>query len=237
MNMRNMHMLDDNWVLVLDATIALFYIPDNRPVFDFSHLSPVALFDFPFPLEILESSFTGYRPKGSDICRSALKPHGETLSVLIYSLDDGFDAIHHYVFDLETPQPDGSPPAIPIRFPPTCVGTIYPLPSCRSMYISPSGRGFWLETRNLGSKTRSYPARCVVPIFINCTSKQQATPDLREERQVDLVVGPKYLYARPCRWRDLVRGRQRISSVVMDDSMGRLAVVDVDGTIEILNYA
>lgn len=238
-NTVDMSILDDHSLLIITHTaIALFLIPSNQPPFSHLLLTPVARFDFPFRVVTLSTAVTGYNLQANDINMTSPKPlRRQPLSVLIRSLDSGFYVIHHYVFDLETPsQPGGHPPAIPLRFPPIHIRTIPTLPSCSTIHVSPSGRGFWLETRNVGPKTHSYPARCVVPFYISAMSTRPVAPDLPEEWQVDFRVGAKNLYERPCGWKDLLDGRQRISSIALDDSMGRVAVGDMDGGIIVLNY-
>ncbi|KAF8512389.1 hypothetical protein JB92DRAFT_280026 [Gautieria morchelliformis] len=238
-NTVDMSVLEDNSLLMVTHTsIELFLIPTNQAPCSISSLCAVARFNLPWRLLTIATAVTGYNLQTHCIRIPGQKPpRRQPLSVLVRSLDGGFHVIHHYVFDIETLQPDGKPPAIPIRFPPTHVRTIHILPSCGKICLSPSGRGCWLETRNVGPKTHSYPARCVVPLYINAVSTQLLAPDIPEEWQVDFNVGTKTLYERPCGWKDLVDGRQRISSVALDDSMGRIAIGDTDGCIVVLNYA
>ena len=233
-----MKVLDDNSLLMINhTTIELFQIPTNQASFSLVTLCRVGRFNLPPRIFTLATAVTGYNLQGNDTRSPAVKsPRRRPLSVLVRTLDGGNYVIHHYVFDLETPRLDGSPPALPLRFPPTHVRTIQTLPSCSAIHLSTSGRGYWLETRNVGPKTHIYPARCVVPLYLNSVSTEQVAPDIPEKWQVDLKVGPKHLYERPCGRKDLEEGRQRISSVAFDDSMGRMAVGDIDGGIVILNY-
>jgi hypothetical protein len=238
-NTVDMSILDDNSLLMVTHTsIELFLIPTDQAPWSILSLCAVGRFNLPWRLVTIATAFTGYNLQTNYIRIPGQKPPcRQPLSVLVRSLDGGFHVIHHYVFDIETLRLDGKSLSIPLRFPPTLVRTLHILPSCSKISLSPSGRGCWLETRNVGPKTHSYPARCVVPLYINAVSIQPLAPDIPEEWQVNFNVGTKTLYERPCGWKDLVDGRQRISSVALDDGMGRIAIGDTDGCIVVLNYA
>lgn len=233
----SMTFIDNNSILLLrQNTVELFLFPTVQAPLTQTSINPVASYTFPF--FAYEATLTGYYPQAHG---APMSVSGQTLrhpiSVLLRAHEDGDDNVHHFVFDLEPRQLDGSLPSRPIRFPPTHARKIPVSPSCSRLYLNPSGRGYWLETRNVGSKRRSYPARCVIGLCITSTSTRGVAPDLPETWQVDLKVGTTPLYHRQCGLKDLKEGRHRISIVAMDDSVGRVAVGDIDGAIVVLDYA
>lgn len=171
------------------------------------------------------------------------------VTVLLRENNDGFNMLKQYDF---LPNADGRPSAgtkatLPFVLPSGCTRVVPVAPSFCGLAVWPSGRGFWVQTNNVETNHMQFPARCVMGFDIASPRQAQAISTERGDKlpplpEVDLNAnivhfceGP--LYARRCDMSHILRKRYALKTVDLEDVIGRLAIGDKDGKVEVLDYA
>ena len=121
-------------------------------------------------------------------------------------------------------------------------------PSCQHLHAGPSGRGFTIQTRTMTSRRIEHPARCLFGFHTTPVSDKLQLGDSeawgREHRiAAGVSKGNKVHYAdRPCYSRrcdmsEVVKRQYTIVSTAFEDTVGRLAIGDKHGIVEVLDFA
>ncbi|CDO77102.1 hypothetical protein BN946_scf184501.g7 [Trametes cinnabarina] len=176
-------------------------------------------------------------------------PH-EPVTVLSRSSDGGFDTMHQYDF-LPNPKAKGEEDKkddalpvldrLPCIFPSQYSVNIVP-PSCCDLRVGPSGKGFWTETRNMVVRHAKNPARCLVgfevgPADTENDAKEKERGKAVEPRASQVRKCQDVLYARRCNIHEILWKKYIITATALEDTVGRIAVGDVTGKVEVLDLA
>ncbi|KZT10767.1 uncharacterized protein LAESUDRAFT_741181 [Laetiporus sulphureus 93-53] len=139
----------------------------------------------------------------------------------------------------------------PFQFPPQWANAVVVAPSCRDLFVSPSGKGFWMQTRNVTSRHAVHPARCLVGFHITPAASKQTSPVTKGHpdgakgqalstepmRGNELHVSSDVLYSRRCDMSEIIWKRYSIISAALEDTVGRIAIGDRMGRVEVLDFA
>lgn len=119
-------------------------------------------------------------------------------------------------------------------------------PSCQHLHSGPSGRGLTIQTRTITSRHCEHTARC---LFGFHTTPVSGTPGSsqawgKEHRiAAEVIEGNKVHYAdkpfysRRCDMSEVMKRQYTIVSTAFEDAVGRLAIGDRHGTVEVLDFA
>ncbi|KAH9858667.1 hypothetical protein C2E23DRAFT_716722 [Lenzites betulinus] len=171
----------------------------------------------------------------------------EPVTVLCRCSDDGFETMHQYDLLPNTKAPDAGDKTkphdmavdrAPCIFPSVYTRSIMVAPSSCDLRVGPSGKGFWTETRNIVVRHSKNPARCLVGFEVFPGEKEPgkdggkaAPPGARVE------VTKGVLYARRCNIHEILWKKYIITATALEDTVGRIAVGDVTGQVEVLDLA
>ncbi|KAH9892626.1 hypothetical protein C8Q73DRAFT_66158 [Cubamyces lactineus] len=177
----------------------------------------------------------------------------EPVTVLSRYSDDGFETMHQYDFlpNLKAREPadkekekDGHGPLLdrlPCVFPSQDTQVMSVAPSCCDLRVGPSGKGFWTETRNIVVRHAKNPARCLVGFEVKAIDEDGAQErpkgGPRAPAQVRVKECQDVLYARRCNIHEILWKKYMISATALEDTVGRIAVGDVTGKVEVLDLA
>ncbi|KAI0630408.1 hypothetical protein C8Q77DRAFT_1064119 [Trametes polyzona] len=169
----------------------------------------------------------------------------EPVTILSRYSDDGFETLHQYDL-LPNPKAREKEDAkeddlvldrIPCIFPSDCTRILSVAPSSCDLRVGPSGKGFWTETRNVVVRHAKNPARCLVGFEVTNAKdepedgRKAGPPTARVELSKDV------LYARRCNIHEILWKKYIICSTALEDTVGRIAVGDVTGKVEVLDLA
>ena len=118
--------------------------------------------------------------------------------------------------------------------------SIFPIaPSGCHLRVGPSGKGFWVQTENVETKYRQYPVRCIRGLNIarENPSQEQRPDESKTTAKANVLHMRNGLYARRCLMGEIIMKRYYLSTVDLEDVVGRIAVGDSRGKIEVLDYA
>lgn len=120
-------------------------------------------------------------------------------------------------------------------------------PSCQHLHAGPSGRGFTIQTRTITSRRSEHPARCLFGFHTTSASGTPAGDSEawgKEHRIAVEVSGgnkvhyaDKPFYSRRCDMSEVIKRQYTIVSTAFEDAVGRLAIGDKHGTVEVLDFA
>ncbi|TFK91355.1 hypothetical protein K466DRAFT_515555 [Polyporus arcularius HHB13444] len=163
----------------------------------------------------------------------------EPVTVLARHVDDGFELLYQY--DLfPNPKAQASAKVLeaadcpPCIFPSLYTRVISVAPSCCDFRVGSSGKGFWTETRNITLRHARTPARCLVGFTVRPNPYEGKDPT---RRTAHLQLCKDTLYARRCNIHEILWKKYMISSTALEDTVGRIAVGDVTGRVEVLDLA
>ncbi|CCL98660.1 uncharacterized protein FIBRA_00662 [Fibroporia radiculosa] len=151
---------------------------------------------------------------------------------------------------------------LPCKFPPTWTAAFVVPPSSQQLHVSSSGKGFWIETRNVTLRNIKQPARCLKGFYVAWGSDKQL-PTREQEQQEDKTCseleasecgdcanplstatsGNKVrlcrdsIYVRRCDMHEIIWKLYSMVTATFDDSVGRIALGYRNGKVEILDYA
>lgn len=177
-----------------------------------------------------------------------------TVTVLLRCSDEGFDILRQFKFilglddegvksaDQETKDAENH------KFPcdlSTWSYTVGVAPSSRQFIAGPSGKGLWIETRNVTSRHSVHPARCLVgfqvgrPEDIPKVQKKGVDSDTKSCTMLgnDVQIPETVLYARRCDISEILHRKYCMTKVALEDTIGRVAIGDRRGRVEILDFA
>ncbi|KAF9807094.1 hypothetical protein IEO21_08384 [Rhodonia placenta] len=183
----------------------------------------------------------------------------EPVTVLARCTYDGLDTLQQ--FDLlpqryfpvvVTEDESGKPVNIfrfPCIFPPRFTRVVVTAPSCRGLYVTRSGKGFWIETRNVTSRHSVHPARCIVGFQVASNPESEAV--MAEIRAAGVKQGcipitevgngleicRDALYARRCDMSEILWKKYSLACAALEDTVGRIAIGDRMGKVEVLDFA
>lgn len=80
------------------------------------------------------------------------------------------------------------------------------------------------------------PSRCIIGADVSNEPNVTST-STRQEWGNFLNIGEKEVYTRSCGLRELLLKKYQIQSVDLEDCVGRIAIGDLDGNVEVLEYA
>ncbi|RDX47873.1 hypothetical protein OH76DRAFT_1405425 [Lentinus brumalis] len=165
----------------------------------------------------------------------------EPVTVLARHVDDGFELLYQY--DLfPNPKAQASAKVLeaadcpPCIFPSLYTRVISVAPSCCDFRVGSSGKGFWTETRNITLRHARTPARCLVGFTVRPNPYESEGKD-PTRRTAHLQLCKDTLYARRCNIHEILWKKYMISSTALEDTVGRIAVGDVTGRVEVLDLA
>ena len=170
----------------------------------------------------------------------------EAVTVLSRFSDDGFETLHQYDF---TPNPkakavsvegkvsEGTMDRIPCVFPsePSSVRCV--APSCCDLRVGPSGKGFWTENRNIIIRHARTPARCLIGFTVKEKSCAEKSVKALEGCPAELDLCKDPLYSRRCNIHEIMWKKYMITATALEDTVGRIAIGDVTGRVEVLDLA
>ncbi|KAI0692024.1 hypothetical protein C8T65DRAFT_670163 [Cerioporus squamosus] len=165
----------------------------------------------------------------------------EPVTVLARYSDDGFEMLHQYDLlpnpktqaSAKVPEAAECPPCI---FPSQYTRVISVAPSCCDFRVGSSGKGFWTETRNITLRHARTPARCLVGFTVRSNPYEREGKDPMR-RTAHLQLSKDTLYQRRCNIHEILWKKYMISSTALEDTVGRIAVGDVTGRVEVLDLA
>lgn len=163
----------------------------------------------------------------------------EAITILLRCSDGGFETIRQYdLIPRPKPHTKSEISRFPFYFPTVCTRVIPVAPSCSHLQFSPSGKGLWLETRNIptGIANATRPARCIIGVNIS-NEPNLAMTSRKQEWGNFLNIGETEVYKKNCGMRELLLKKYQIQSVDLEDCVGRIAIGDLDGNMEVLEYA
>ena len=124
-------------------------------------------------------------------------------------------------------------------------------PSSCQLKVSSGGKGIWMQTHNIVNRHAKYPARCIMGFDI-CTATQDFAPYTLKPNHCELSlmmnkddvpgasdvhICQSQLYSRRCDMSEILRRKYCVVTAALEDSVGRIAVGDRQGRIEVLDYA
>ncbi|KAI0775768.1 hypothetical protein BD413DRAFT_470436 [Trametes elegans] len=170
----------------------------------------------------------------------------EPVTVLSRCSDDGFETLHQY--DLlpnpkakqrEVPKDilEFSYDRLPCVFPSRYTRVMSVAPSSCDLRVGPSGKGFWTETRNIIARHAKNPARCLVGFDVTTVEGEAKEGGKTSTPAAQVELCKDVLYARRCNIHEILWKRYIISATALEDTVGRIAVGDVTGQVEVLDLA
>jgi len=177
----------------------------------------------------------------------------ETVSILRRCRDDGFNTIEQFdLLPMAKPSKAAQGQEQPKR--PCVFSSEYTWiksvpPSCSSLRAGASGKGFWMQTENITSRHSVHPARCLMGFDVqlesgvdDCLDRKKESTDRRKRVEGhpgwnELHVGQNPVYSRRCAMGEIVEGKYSITSNDLEDTVGRIALGDRNGWVEVLDYA
>ncbi|KAM5540282.1 hypothetical protein V8D89_006101 [Ganoderma adspersum] len=166
----------------------------------------------------------------------------DPVTVLSRYSDDGFDTMHQY--DLlpnskaeseDGPKCNGTMGRLPCVFPSQYTRVVSVAPSSCDLRVGPSGKGFWTETRNITLRHARTPARCLVGFTINPGPYDSGKKG--DIQPASLELCQDVLYSRRCNIHEILWKKYMVASTALEDTVGRIAVGDVTGKVEVLDLA
>lgn len=124
-------------------------------------------------------------------------------------------------------------------------------PSTCQLKVSPGGKGIWMQTHNITNRHAKHPARCIMGFNV-CAPVPDSEPiswkpnhcevsllldKPTPEGGSDVHICQSQLYARRCDMGEILRKKYCVVAADLEDSVGRIAVGDRRGKIEVLNFA
>ncbi|KAH9942407.1 uncharacterized protein BXZ73DRAFT_40976 [Epithele typhae] len=171
----------------------------------------------------------------------------EPVTVLSRYSDDGFDTLHQYDFlpnpmakrtELEKGAPPTTMEYIPCIFPSRSTTIVSVAPSSCDFRVGPSGKGFWTETRNITLRHARTPARCLVGFTVRPATPRDRDPKACKARRVArLELCKDALYWRRCNIHEILWKKYMMVSTAFEDTVGRIAIGDAMGRVEVLDLA
>ena len=166
----------------------------------------------------------------------------DPVTVLARYSDDGFELLRQYDL-LPNPKaqasakiPEATMDCPPCIFPSRNSRIISVAPSCCEFRVGSSGKGFWTETRNITLRHARTPARCLVGFTVRSNPYESETKD-PSRRTAHFQLCKDTLYTRRCNISEILWKKYMISSTALEDTVGRIAVGDVTGRVEVLDLA
>ncbi|KIP11576.1 hypothetical protein PHLGIDRAFT_63566 [Phlebiopsis gigantea 11061_1 CR5-6] len=207
----------------------------------------------------LAASLHWENPASEAVIVSRISPHPDVLplsnawpeeavTILVRETVDGFNTIRQYDFlpNLEKKVIPGHAITLPCILPSTYTHILPVVPSSCKLTAGRSGKGFWIQTDNAESKHNKFPARCLIGFDVvgpKMASKESpSTPsdaDTRHESRStsnDLHLCEGKIYARRCDMSEVIRKTYSLRAADIEDVVGRIAVGDKTGKIEVLDY-
>ena len=166
----------------------------------------------------------------------------DPVTVLSRYSDDGFDTMHQYDL-LPNPKAEseveakcnGTMSCLPCVFPSQYTRVVSVAPSSCDLRVGPSGKGFWTETRNITLRHARTPARCLVGFTINPGPYDSGKKG--DIQPASLELCQDVLYSRRCNIHEILWKKYMVASTALEDTVGRIAVGDVTGKVEVLDLA
>ena len=168
----------------------------------------------------------------------------EPVTVLSRCSDQGFETLHQYDLlpnpkakQLDTDKNlDVTMDCPPCIFPSQVTRVCSVAPSSCDFRVGSSGKGFWTETRNITLRHVRTPARCLVGFTVgpNPYERMFKSP---EQRAAHLQLCKDPLYTRRCNIHEILWKKYMITSTALEDTVGRIAVGDVTGMVEVWDLA
>lgn len=168
------------------------------------------------------------------------------LTMLVREEADGFHTVRQYDFAPNEKRGLFKNHVLPYT-PPAHTFSAPIAPSSCYFRAGPSGKGVWVQTDNVETNRAKYPARCIMgfEIIANAAageSKAGSEPSsdgpsadhIPGEESLYRCQGP--LYSRRCDMGEIIRKKYSILSVDLEDAVGRIAVGDKNGKVEVLDY-
>jgi hypothetical protein len=163
----------------------------------------------------------------------------DPVTVLARDRNDGFHTIRQYDFfpNLTRERIPGMNKVLPCVLPKACTRIIPVAPSCSRLHVGQHGKGLWFQTDNVETKTSSYPVRCIMGFDV---VRPEMAQDQESKANPDanvLHLCESKLYARRCDMGEIVCKKYSLRATDLDDAVGRIAIGDKHGKIEVLDYA
>ncbi|KAI0744146.1 hypothetical protein C8Q80DRAFT_1185309 [Daedaleopsis nitida] len=155
----------------------------------------------------------------------------EPVTVLSRYSDQGFETMRQY--DL---QPNLKAKRSEVSKNVDYTRVISVAPSCCDFRVGSTGKGFWTETRNITLRHARTPARCLVGFTVrsNPYDSKSTSPDRRTSH---LQLCKDTVYSRRCNIHEILWKKYIVSSTALEDTVGRIAVGDLTGKVEVLDFA
>lgn len=170
----------------------------------------------------------------------------EPVTILSRYSDDGFETMHQYDL-LPNPKAQDSDAKekpsnlaydrLPCVFPSQYTRVMSVAPSSCDLRIGPSGKGFWTETRNVIVRHAKNPARCLVGFEVTTAEGEPKAGGKTGPPTARVELSKDVLYARRCNIHEILWKKYMISATALEDTVGRIAVGDVTGNVEVLDLA
>ncbi|OBZ70872.1 hypothetical protein A0H81_09140 [Grifola frondosa] len=175
------------------------------------------------------------------------------VTILSRYSDGGFDTLRQYdLLPLSRPKARSSgyeyagdrdePDGLPCMLPSQSTRVIRVPPSCNNLHVGSSGKGIWMLTRNVTSRRSVYPARCILGFDMASdlhgrreTSEDEVNYWCDSKGGNDLHVCRDVLYSRRCDMSEILSKKYSIVSASLDDTVGRIAIGDRFGKVEVLD--
>lgn len=188
---------------------------------------------------------------GSDPFSSSLLPRSLPVTVLLLQSSQflGLHTISQLdLLPATTPRCETS---APFAFPAEVTRIYQVAASACNLKVSSNGKGIWMQTHNITSRHAKYPARCIMGFDLASASQQTASEHSQhKDPQIallkdkptslqganDLHMCNSQLYARRCDMSEILRRRYTLIAADLEDSVGRIAVGDRCGKVEVLDY-
>lgn len=178
----------------------------------------------------------------------------EPVTIISRYSDDGFDVIRQYDLLPARPQDghrardaNGGLLQMPCRLPAAYTRVLRVAPSCCQLQVGPSGKGFWIETRNVTSRHSVYPARCLMGFDVR---PRDIIPDgatMEGDQPIKCHCPPAganilhlcsgALYSRRCDMSEIIWRNYAVTSTALEDTVGRIAVGDKYGRVQVMDFA
>ncbi len=126
---------------------------------------------------------------------------------------------------------------LPCVFPSQYTRVMSVAPSSCDLRIGPSGKGFWTETRNVVVRHAQNPARCLVGFEVTTAESEPKDGGKKGPPTARVELSKDVLYARRCNIHEILWKKYMISATALEDTVGRIAVGDVTGNVEVLDLA
>ena len=166
--------------------------------------------------------------------------------------EDGVDALSQLDFLPDLSKKDASQDGKlnPVRMPAEVTRIFKIAPSTCNLRVAPGGKGFWMQTHNVKNRHTVYPARCLMGFDVTTSQIDQLPSRLSPSEVVMLKDKPSMLtnandlhfcknavYSRRCDMGEILRKKYSVVTADLEDTVGRIAIGDRCGKIEVLDYA